>query len=96
MYVRVYRGPPTCMAGFLQINRGTVSVYAHPIQQKWSTDAPAEDGCMVVDGVLDDVGAMNICERDQELVHKFEELSQLHEKNMMSGHQRQVPYQRDD
>jgi hypothetical protein len=47
--------------------------------------------CMVVDGVLDNVRAMNICERDQELVHKFEELSQLHEKNMMSGHRRQVP-----
>jgi hypothetical protein len=31
------------MAGFLQINRGTVSVYAHPIQQKWLTDAPVED-----------------------------------------------------
>ncbi len=47
--------------------------------------------CMVIDSILDNVRAMNICERDQELVHKFEELSQLHEKNMMSGHQRQVP-----
>ena len=50
----------------------------------------------MVDGVLDNVRAMNICERDQELVHKFEELSQLHKKNMMSGHQRQVPKRRLD